>query len=70
MQTKSIEKQLQRISEVLLPLPDETQPTRFSLAVVLLAIVFWASARVEKARTTVVDGMSDIIIGDELKKLQ
>lgn len=69
MQTKSIEKQLQRISEVLLPLPDETQPTRFSPEVVLLAIVFWASARAEKARKAVVDGMRDMI-GDERKKLK
>jgi hypothetical protein len=43
VQTKSIEKQLHGLSEVLLPLPGDTQPTRSSLAV-----IFWASARAEK----------------------
>ena len=39
MQTKRIEKQLHKMSEVLLPGDDETQPTLLSLEVILAAMV-------------------------------
>jgi hypothetical protein len=63
VQTNSIEKQLHRISDVLLPLPAETQPTRPSLVVTLFAV-----ARVEKMCATAVEGTGEMIMADEYEK--
>jgi hypothetical protein len=58
VQTKSIEKQLHRMSEVLLPSPAETQPTR------PLLVPFCAVARMDKNRVTVSEERSGICMGD------
>ncbi len=63
MQTKSIEKQLHRISDVLLPLPAETQPTRPSPVVALFAV-----ARAAKMCANVVEGADEMIMADEYEK--
>jgi len=58
VQTKSIEKQLHRMSEVLLPSSAETQPTRPSL------VPFCAVARMDKNCATDSEERSGICIGD------
>ena len=57
MQTKRIEKQLHRISEVLLLLAEETQPTCLSLAV-----AFWASARAGRTEARLAERMPGVIM--------
>ena len=65
--TKIIVKQLQRISDVLLLVPVETQPTRSSFPDALRGVLC-ASVRFEKVRTITVERTvrsHDVIIGDE-----
>jgi len=65
VQTNRIEKQLHRLSDVLLPLPAETQPTRLSPAVILLAV-----ARVENICATISVGTVDIIMVNDVTGLK